>query len=115
MLGMIRAYDEARFAPNQKILLALDEAGRTPIPKLPDYIATIAGRGMSALLYVQSLSQLGEVYGDKGAETILDNCRTQIYYPTPNVKTQEYVSRLAGIRWYEDVTTSSGTSSGLTQ
>jgi type IV secretion system protein VirD4 len=110
MLGMIRAYDEAQFAPNQKILLALDEVGRTPIPKLPDYIATIAGRGMSALLYVQSLSQLNEVYGDKGAETILDNCRTQIYYPTPNVKTQEYVSKLAGMRWYEDVTVSSSTS-----
>lgn len=110
MLGMIRVYDEDRLSVTQDVLLALDEVGRTPIPKLPDYIATIAGRGMSALLYVQSLSQLNEVYGDKGAETILDNCRTQIYYPTPNVKTQEYVSKLAGIRWYEDVTTTSGSS-----
>jgi type IV secretion system protein VirD4 len=110
MLGMIRVYDEDRMSVTRDVLLALDEVGRTPIPKLPDYIATIAGRGMSALLYVQSLSQLAEVYGDKGAETILDNCRTQIYYPTPNVKTQEYVSKLAGIRWYEDVTVSSSTS-----
>ena len=112
MLGMIRAYDESPQTISRKVMLALDEVGRTPIPKLPDYIATIAGRGMSALLYVQSLSQLAEVYGDKGAETILDNCRTQIYYPTPNVKTQEYVSKLAGVRWYEDVTYTSGSSYG---
>jgi type IV secretion system protein VirD4 len=111
MLGMIRAYDESPQSINKKVMLALDEVGRTPIPKLPDYIATIAGRGMSALLYIQSLSQLAEVYGDKGAETIIDNCRTQIFYPTPNVKTQEYVSKLAGIRWYEDVTYTSGSSS----
>lgn len=110
ILGLIRAYDEAEIPPTRTVLLALDEVGRTPLPRLPDFLSTIAGRGMSALVYVQSLAQLAEAYGEKGAEVILDNCRTQIYYPTANVRTQQHVSKLGGTMEYEDVSVSEGVS-----
>lgn len=93
MLGLMRAYDEDP-NPNQRVLLLLDEVGRTPVPRLNDLMSTLAGREVSVALYVQSLSQLEEVYGRAAADTILDNCRTQIFYPSPNVKTQSYVSQL---------------------
>ena len=110
MLGLMRAYDDAPAPPSRPVLMLLDEVGRTPIPKLSDYLSTLAGRNVSVALYLQSLAQLEAVYGEAAAQTVLDNCRTQIFYPTPNVRTQHYVSQLGGVMQYDEVSTSQGTS-----
>lgn len=78
------------------LLLGLDETGVVPIPDLNHSIATMAGRGMTAMVYVQSLEQLSDVYGQHGADSIIGNCATQVYYPTAAPRTQRYVSEQSG-------------------
>ena len=51
---------------------------------------------MSALLYIQTLSQLESAYGKDKAATIRDNCRTQLYHPTSDTNTQDYIIKQAG-------------------
>lgn len=110
MLGLMRAYDAAPVPPSRPVLMLLDEVGRTPIPKLSDYLSTLAGRNVSVALYLQSLAQLEAIYGEAAAQTVLDNCRTQIFYPTPNVRTQHYVAQLGGMMQYDELSTSQGIS-----
>ena len=95
MLSLIRYYDDEN-TNTIPLLWCLDEAGRVPIPRLPELIATIAGRNMSALLYIQTLSQLESAYGKQKAATLRDNCRTQLYHPTSDTTTQDYIIKQAG-------------------
>jgi type IV secretion system protein VirD4 len=101
--GLIRHGD---LDPNREgvpLLLALDEAGRTPIPRLDDMVSTIGGRGMSALVYVQDLGQLEAAYGRDEAQTIRGNCHNQVYYRPSDHDTATHVSRLCGQTSVEDV------------
>jgi len=95
MTALTRAYDNGAALP-VPLLWGLDEAGRVRVPKLPDYLSTLAGRNMSALLFVQDLSQLKEAYGEHGASTVLANCRTQVYHPTDDLTTAKLVSERSG-------------------
>ncbi|OLV17565.1 type IV secretory system conjugative DNA transfer family protein [Deinococcus marmoris] len=92
----IAAADAQPETPLIPLLLGLDETGVLPVPGLPDTLATVAGRGISALIYVQALSQLNAVYGVHGADALMANCLTQIFYPTSAPETQRHVSLLAG-------------------
>ena len=105
MSALIRAYDSGTRLP-VPLMWGLDEAGRVPIPKLPDYLATIAGRNMSAMLFVQDLSQLRSAYGPDGASTVLANCRTQVFHPADDLDTARFVSQRTGRYDYSDVSTS---------
>jgi type IV secretory pathway TraG/TraD family ATPase VirD4 len=67
-----------------KVLLLVDEAGRAPVPSLAKHITTAAGRGMTVWMALQSLSQLQTEYGPSRAETIKDNCDTQLFYRPAN-------------------------------
>jgi hypothetical protein len=78
------------------ILWAFDEAGRAPVPELPNAVSTWAGRNMYALIYVQDLSQLQDAYKESGAETVLANTLQVFYTGNPNRKTAEYVSSRLG-------------------
>ena len=95
MTALTRAYDNGAELP-VPLLWGLDEAGRVRVPKLPDYLSTLAGRNMSALLFVQDLSQLKEAYGEHGASTVLANCRTQVYHPTDDLTTAKLISERSG-------------------
>jgi type IV secretion system protein VirD4 len=78
------------------ILLGLDEAGRVHIPRLGDLVSTVAGRGVSALVYVQDLSQFDATYGVANAKTIRSNCHTKLFYPPKDLETARYISDYAG-------------------
>jgi type IV secretion system protein VirD4 len=80
----------------QRVLFGLDEAGVVPIPRLPDLLATIAGRGMSAMIYVQDESQLEAAYGEEGAHTIVTNCDAQVFYAPRDLMTQKTLSQRCG-------------------
>ena len=82
--------------PTSFTLFALDEMPTTAIPRLDEYLSIMGGFGATALLYMQSLAQLDEVYGHDRARTILANCHQQVYYPPRDVPTAEYVSKLFG-------------------
>jgi len=78
------------------LLLVLDEAGRIPIPRLPGYLATLRSRGITCLVYVQSGSQLVEMYGADQARSISNNCALQIFYQQHDDVTAWTVSRRLG-------------------
>jgi len=68
----------------------------SPIPNLSRFTATVAGRGLSLWIAVQALSQLEALYGKNGAETIINNCDSQIYYRQSSQGTAEYLERCLG-------------------
>jgi type IV secretion system protein VirD4 len=107
MSGLIRHGDLNPGEEGVPMLVALDEAGRTPIPRLDDLVSTIAGRGMSAMIYVQDLGQLVASYGREKAQTIRGNCHTQVYYRPTDYDTAAFVSRLSGKTSVQDVRVSS--------
>lgn len=77
-------------------LFALDELPATALAKLETYIATLGGYGGTLLLYLQTISQLDDVYGHTKAQTILGNCHTKLFYPPRDLMTAEYVSKAFG-------------------
>jgi len=94
--GALRTIDAASGFSEIPILWAFDEAGRAPVPELPNAVSTWAGRNMYALIYVQDLSQLQDAYKESGAETVLANTLQVFYTGNPNRKTAEYVSSRLG-------------------
>jgi hypothetical protein len=60
---MITLYDSKAGEGCNPVLLLIDEAGTAPVPGLPEYAATVAGRGISILAAFQDLNQQESVYG----------------------------------------------------
>jgi type IV secretion system protein VirD4 len=96
--GLIATYDAEQGNNCRPVLLLIDEAGRTAIPALADHATTVAGRGISLWIAVQSLSQLDAVYGRVRAQVLRDNMETQIYYRPSNHETASYLERALGRR-----------------
>lgn len=113
--SLIRHFDLNPDAETLPLLFGFDEAGRLNIPKLPELVSTVAGRGMSALIYVQSLSQLEEAYGDAGKSTILDNTHTKLFYRPKDSQTAEYISEKCGQLMAEDMRQSDGMEGSVNQ
>jgi type IV secretion system protein VirD4 len=78
------------------VLALLDEAGTSPIPGLPRYAATVAGRGISLVVMVQDHNQLEAAYGKHGAVSIINNMETQLYYGQSGLDTSEYIEKRMG-------------------
>ena len=78
------------------VLFALDELPATALAKLDTYLATLGSYGGTLLLYLQTISQLDDVYGKAKAQTILGNCHTKLYYPPRDLPTAEHVSKVFG-------------------
>jgi type IV secretory system conjugative DNA transfer VirD4/TraG family protein len=93
---LLFTFDFAKGANCRPVLLLIDEAGVSPIPNLPRFASTVCGRGMSLWVAVQALSQLEALYGKHGAETLIKNCDTQIYYRQSSQGTAEYLERCLG-------------------
>ena len=93
------------------VLMLIDEATRTPIPGLPEYTTTVAGRGITLWIAIQSLSQLDAVYGTKRAETLRDNTDNQIFYRPANLGTANHLEERLGqySAWAHSQTTHAGT------
>src|ERR687894_1634000 len=104
---------EMRQARKTYALFALDELSATALAKLETYISTIGGYGGTLLLYLQTISQLDDVYGKAKARTILGNCHTKLYYPPRDVETSEHVAKVFGteLRYIRSDSRSSGLSS----
>ncbi len=89
-------YDKAQGKNCNPVLLLIDEAGRAPIPSLADHATTVAGRGITLWIAIQSLFQLEAEYGRARANILRDNMETQIYYRPANQATAEYLERCLG-------------------
>jgi type IV secretion system protein VirD4 len=79
------------------LLVLLDEAANTPLPKLPKWASTVTGAGIQLVTVWQSKAQLDTTYG-KDAETVLTNHRSKLIYPSgiTDLATVQYVSELVG-------------------
>jgi len=77
-------------------LFAMDELRATRLHGLDTKLATVGGYGITILAYLQQLSQLRDVYGHDAAASIIGNFHHQIFYPTRDNESAEYVSRKFG-------------------
>jgi type IV secretion system protein VirD4 len=88
---------QARQNMKERLLVAIDELPAVGLRNMADYLATGGGYGITLLLYVQSRSQLKELYGPDGTSAILSNCAHQVWYPPTEYETAEVMSRLYGM------------------
>jgi type IV secretion system protein VirD4 len=96
---LITTYDKAVQKEDcQPVLLLIDEAGRTAIPSLHDHATTVVGRGISLWIAIQSLSQLDAIYGKHRADTLRNNCESQLYYRQASQETAEYLQKSLGYK-----------------
>ena len=70
---LIALYDMRRGEGCNPVLALIDEAGTSPIPALPRYAATVAGRGISLAVLVQDHNQLEHAYGKYGSRSLINN------------------------------------------
>ena len=91
-----------------RTLAVFDEAYVACPNQLPDYSSTVSGRGISMAIYVQSLAQLGDVWGKGGKTTLMENVHTKIFLPavdrsdTDREGTAAFVSGSCGEYMVED-------------
>lgn len=100
---------------DRNVLLILEEAGNYQIPNLAKILATTRKRGASAIIAIQSVSQLNELYGKNGTETIISNCAIKQYISgTTSTSNIELLQKLGGETKYqmEGLSSSNGRSSG---
>lgn len=65
-------YNRTGAALDPRLLVLLDEAANTPLPKLPQWASTVTGAGIQLVTVWQSKAQLDTTYG-RDAETVLTN------------------------------------------
>ncbi len=84
-------------AIDPRLLVVLDEAANTPLPKLPQWAATVAGVGIQLVTVWQSKAQLDQAFG-KDADNVLTNHRTKLIFPSglSDLATIDYISALVG-------------------
>jgi type IV secretory pathway TraG/TraD family ATPase VirD4 len=79
----------------QRVLLDLEEAGRTVIPDLPEDISTLRSRKITVSAVFQDRSQ-GEVYGKGRATNLFNNFRYQVYHRQDDLETALYLEKRCG-------------------
>ena len=87
-------YNRTGEALDPRLLVLLDEAANTPLPKLPQWASTVTGAGIQLVTVWQSKAQLDKTYG-KDAETVLTNHRSKLIYPSgiSDLATVQYIER----------------------
>ncbi len=94
--GLIKGVLKTPTSERRPTLFAIDELPTVALGNLDTYLATIGGYGATALLYLQSLAHLQEVYGEMRSRAILANCHHQLYYAPRDPVTPRAVSELFG-------------------
>jgi len=87
---------QLRQPQKERALFAIDELPAVGLHNVTDYLATVGGSGVSMLLYAQAISQLRELYGPEGTQSILANCVHQIWYPPADIETAKVMAELYG-------------------
>ena len=90
-------YNRTGPAIDPRLLVVLDEAAFTPLPKLPQWAATVTGAGIQLVTVWQSKAQIDRAYG-KDSEDVLTNHRTKLIFPSglSDLATIDYLSALVG-------------------
>ncbi len=91
------AYNRRGVPLDPRLLVVCDEAANTPLPKLPQWAATVSGAGIQLVTVWQSRAQLDTTYG-RDADSVLTNHRSKLFYPSglTDTTTTDYLSVLVG-------------------
>ncbi len=79
-----------------RLLVAIDELPAIGLSNITNYLATVGGYGIRMVLYAQAISQLRQIYGTEGTQSILANCVHQVWYPPADIETAKVMSELYG-------------------
>jgi type IV secretory pathway TraG/TraD family ATPase VirD4 len=93
---LLQLYDDRHGRGCNPVLALIDEAGAAPIPALPRFSSTAAGRGIILKVIVQDHNQLEHAYGHANALTVINNMDTQIFFRQNGIATAEYVQKRVG-------------------
>lgn len=74
-----------------------DFATGTLVPEFDSIVSVVRSRNISVSIIVQSLSQLGSLYGADKATTILNGCDHVLYLGGQDAQTADYIARRANI------------------
>lgn len=78
-------------------LFALDEAALIVPVDLDRWVSDAGGRNITIMIAAQSLSQLYKTWGERGGETIKNNCNLELYFGGMTVASEmEQISALCG-------------------
>jgi len=82
---------------NRAIHFLLDEFGNIPpIKDFDNKISTSRSRNIWFHLFIQSYQQVDNIYGDKIAQIIEDNCNVQVFLGSQSTATKESFSKVCG-------------------
>jgi hypothetical protein len=91
-IGRAYAY-ERRKTP---VRLIVDEVGRLVFPGFVDLLSQAGGQGLMAVLAFQSVADLVSVLGTSGAQQILDNTNTKLWFRATDHATAKTFADIAG-------------------
>jgi hypothetical protein len=91
-IGRAYAYEPQK----TPIRLIVDEVGRLAFPGFVDLLAQAGGQGMMAVLAFQSVADLVSGVGPAGAQQILDNTNTKLWFRATDHATAKTFADIAG-------------------
>lgn len=92
-----RLFEFAEKQPDGKLPIPVqvicdDFATGSRVADFPEYISIFREKQLSVMLLIQSESQLKNMYGDRNATTIIDNCDTYLYMGGMDLETANAVN-----------------------
>ena len=91
-IGRAYAYEQAK----TPVRLIVDEVGRLIFPGFVDLMSQAGGQGLMAVLAFQSVADLVSVLGRAGAQQILDNTNTKLWFRATDHATAKTFADVAG-------------------
>ncbi|MCI0347846.1 MAG: DUF853 family protein, partial [Acidobacteriales bacterium] len=91
-IGRAYAYERAK----TPVRLIVDEVGRLVFPGFVDLLSQAGGQGLMAVLAFQSVADLVSVLGPAGAQQILDNTNTKLWFRATDHATAKTFGDIAG-------------------
>jgi hypothetical protein len=91
-IGRAYAYEQKK----TPVRLIVDEVGRLVFPGFVDLLSQAGGQGLMAVLAFQSVADLVSVLGQSGAQQILDNTNTKLWFRATDYATAKTFSDIAG-------------------
>src|SRR5439155_8431495 len=86
------AYEQAK----TPVRLIVDEVGWLVVPGFVDLLSQAGGQGLMAVLAFQSVADLVSVLGQAGAQQILDNTNTKLWFRATDSATAKTFADIAG-------------------
>jgi hypothetical protein len=91
-IGRAYAYEQSK----TPVRLIVDEVGRLVFPGFVDLLSQAGGQGVMAVLAFQSVADLLSVLGPAGAQQILDNTNTKLWFRATDHATAKAFADVAG-------------------